>query len=255
MDELRTPTDITHEHLRAASPWEALGQIWRRNYPPERPRAASTSLIVQLAVTPVLIVRGLSPSRLVSSRFAKNPSVIDAMVLGWTALTTLLLFLPRILGSPAGGGLLPRGAVLLYVWFRVIDVAAVNLNELLVHSIRERALFAGIQRSLLLTLVNIWEIVACFAVLYLADGGVCSREGCLSGAWTAFYFSAVTGVTVGYGDYVPVSQGSQMLVLVELSIVLLLIFAWFPAVTTLLFPYQPASTVRPVRDRAERDRS
>lgn len=122
-----------------------------------------------------------------------------------------------------------------YAWFRLVDTASQKLMEILVHSVRP-PLFAGIQRSVVLGVLNLFEIMACYAIIYLANGGIQRGGDSLTTAIAAFYFSAVTALTVGYGDFVPVTDGARTLVLSELVVVAIFIIAWFPRVVSLLFP-------------------
>lgn len=218
--------EVTRATVAAERPWTVLIQIWRGKYPPEQPRAAALTLIVKLVVTPVLIVRSLSPNTLLKSA---DPSVIDAMVLSWAAATTALLFFRSDLVVPPG-----RIAVF-YASFRIADTMSQRLMEILVHSVRPRPLFAGIQRSLLLGAVNLYELLACFALVYWACGSIVNQQRALSGPTEALYFSTVTGFTVGFGDFFPVSDSARRLVMTEIAVVSVFVIAWFPTLAAFLF--------------------
>ncbi len=75
-------------------------------------------------------------------------------------------------------------------------------------------------RSLLLALINYFEMTIGFAVLY-------RHWDCLSicplGAMQALYFSLVTGATVGYGDIVPATDAGKTLVMVQIAIAFLFV--------------------------------
>jgi len=224
-------TILSHGKQRSQSPWATLASIWRNRYPPERPQVESFSLAVKLAVTPVLVIRRLSPSTLLRSR---SPNVVDAMVIAWTLSTVLLLtFLHR--RSPTDTAPLMWTAISIYAWFRLIDTTSQKLMELLVHSVRP-PLLAGVQRSIVLGVLNLIEIVACYSVLYLANGGILHDSEGLPTATAAFYFSTVTALTVGYGDFVPTTDGARALVVSEIVVVAIFVIAWFPRVVSMLFP-------------------
>lgn len=61
----------------------------------------------------------------------------------------------------------------------------------------------SLNRSLLLLLVNYLHIVAAFGALYLHTAAVCQCGVGLSDPVRVLYFSAITTVTVGYGDIIP----------------------------------------------------
>jgi len=75
------------------------------------------------------------------------------------------------------------------------------------------------RRSLLLALVNYFELTLAFAVFYL-------HWNCLAwigrgSATQALYFSIVTATTVGFGDVLPVGATGERIVIAQLSIFLL----------------------------------
>jgi hypothetical protein len=222
----QTSEVVTHDSQREQSPWKTLVLIWRDQYPPEAPSPKSFTPVVKLVVTPVLIARRLSPNTLLRNRGA---SAIDVMVMAWAALTTLVLLLPALRGS-----VLPSWFALALAYFRLVDTGTQKLMEVLVHSLRP-PLHASIQRTLLLSAINLYEIIASFAIIYLVGGGVEQAGKSLSTASAAFYFSTVTALTVGYGDYAPVTDQARRIVVGEIALVALFIVAWFPVAVSLLF--------------------
>ena len=223
---------VTHMIQRAQAPWHVLVQIWTKRYPPEQPRSDAITLVVKLAATPVLIMRCFMVVSLLSR--GQAPSRIDAIVLGWTALTCAVLVFPSLRGI-GEGALLPPVVAVGLVWYRIADTLSQKLMEILVHSLR-RPLFAGSQRSLLLSALNLFEIFVCYAILYLANGGVRHDKEMLSTATSSLYFSVVTGLTVGYGDFVPTTDSARRLVMSEMAVVAVFVIAWFPSVAGFLFP-------------------
>src|SRR4051812_44522328 len=77
-----------HDRQHEASPWATLRQVLTGGFPPEAPRPQSFSLVVKVVATPILIVRGLSPSTWFRNRGA---NAIDAMVMVYSATTALTL--------------------------------------------------------------------------------------------------------------------------------------------------------------------
>lgn len=72
------------------------------------------------------------------------------------------------------------------------------------------------KRSLLLLLINFFEQIFAFAILYLHSNGVGAKIGddfVSIHQWTqGVYFSFVTGYTIGYGDYLPFSNNARTIV-------------------------------------------
>jgi hypothetical protein len=94
------------------------------------------------------------------------------------------------------------------------------------------------RRSLLLSILNYFELTLAFSIFYLHTGSL---------AWTnspnsveALYFSLVTSTTVGYGDVHPANSCGQ-----EIAIVQLAIFVIFIALFITTFLSRIAAEVRP----------
>lgn len=101
-----------------------------------------------------------------------------------------------------------QGLACVLIGLRVVDIvrAAVDIN-LLGGLPGSRPEVAYLQRSAVLAIINFFELMLCFAVVYASSF--------LAGRWTAtefdpLYFSAITQLTVGYGDIAP--QGLARLV-------------------------------------------
>lgn len=91
------------------------------------------------------------------------------------------------------------------------------------------------------------SIVVAFADLYVEDGTVqenagstdCNGPVYLSEPTEAVYFSAVTITTLGYGEYVPSKNSSQLLVIWELASGVLVILFVLPLVVGRLTDIDP----------------
>ena len=145
---------------------------------------------------------------------------IDTYVFGWIvvqlgAACAVAVFTPTTMEN---GGVVsesaPRGlvwGVCLLVGYRVFEIlqATINMNifDRLRTGVRPNYI-VSITRTLLLNLINFLELVLCFGVIYAAnlpalkyvastDVKYAARQ------FDAYYFSAITQLTVGYGDLVP----------------------------------------------------
>jgi voltage-gated potassium channel Kch len=81
-----------------------------------------------------------------------------------------------------------------------------------------RLVYADARRWVLLTALNLIQIILSFALLFLVYA--CYFNPPIDRALTAIYYSVVTFITLGYGDYRPTLQEGRGLVIGELAFVL-----------------------------------
>jgi ion channel len=99
------------------------------------------------------------------------------------------------------GGILSAWWIWSLASLRVIDIIQISINVAVFDQLRPRHAITSVRRSLVLTFITFVELMACFGLLYL------THLSALSGAtaWSdAFYFSAITQLTIGYGDIHPI---------------------------------------------------
>jgi hypothetical protein len=140
-------------------------------------------------------------------------SATDSYIIAWLAVAAVLGTIAWC-RYPA----LPR----LLEWFllvaaacRVTDITQAVVNLALFDRLgrpkdspRNEQLVLDITRSLVLLLGNFFELVLWFGIAYLPLRFV---QG--SGSfWSRFYFSAVTQLTIGYGDLTPLGWGKAVAV-------------------------------------------
>ncbi|MFZ0890370.1 MAG: potassium channel family protein [Candidatus Binataceae bacterium] len=102
--------------------------------------------------------------------------------------------------------------LLFFPVFRLFEIlqAAVNLN--LFDRVRMRGevdTVSSITRTLVLSLWNFFEVMLCFGILYSLPP--IRFRGNISG-FDAYYFSAVTQLTIGYGDIQPLGVAKLFVV-------------------------------------------
>lgn len=106
-----------------------------------------------------------------------------------------------------------------YTWFRaicyiiailrLIDIVQVNVNMILFDPlrIRRKHFMASLTRTVILLIINYFEIIICFAIMYLLNKNCFNNTS----TWSdSLYFSIITQLTIGYGDIVP--QGINKLI-------------------------------------------
>jgi hypothetical protein len=120
--------------------------------------------------------------------------------------------------------------------YRIWDIYIYRIYFLLVKSETRPWKAATARRSLLIVFINFYETIASYALLYIAVATIVGTTAATNRAMTsvsAFYYSAVTAVTVGYGDYVPGDDSSRLLVLSQLFGTLLFLVVLIPALMSI----------------------
>jgi len=102
--------------------------------------------------------------------------------------------------------------------FHVVELFQATMNIHLFDALRSEPgkghRVASLVRVVTLSVWNFFELIICFGILYA------SPWACLTGAssrWDAFYFSAITQFTIGYGDIVPIGW-TRAVVMVQTGI-------------------------------------
>ncbi len=97
-------------------------------------------------------------------------------------------------------------------------------------------------RSIILLFFNFIEVIASFGVIYAA-GNYLNQP---IQSWVdALYFSFITGVTIGYGDFYPVNEQGKILVMIQILSTMAFLFLFFnffgPRSEERISPYQDNS--------------
>jgi len=79
-------------------------------------------------------------------------------------------------------------------------------------------------RSIILLFFNFFEVIASFGVIYAAGNYLNQPVA----TWIdALYFSFITGVTIGYGDFYPINETGKILVMVQVMSTISFLFLFF----------------------------
>lgn len=200
------------------SNFKVIGQIWQDSYPPERPK--QHRLIEKILLTPVLTFRAFSLSNLAVCFETKKGqyTYIDIYVLLWMFLLTTFVWIVN-----------PGQYVYVYiVAYRVVDILSYQLAVILIDSQKPDWKLGSLRSSLLSSLVNLYEIVCAFAVIYLVLGSIKSDHATVSDPITAFYYSIVTMATLGYGEFIPYDSPARIAVTLQLLAELLFLLVFIP---------------------------
>jgi hypothetical protein len=128
---------------------------------------------------------------------------IEGYVILWIAVESVAISM-ECMGLTRGW--LPLVLIFFALW-RILDIVQYAVNTTLFDGLSGRPdnCVASRARMIVLAGVNYIELCACFGIIYAA---YCANQNCchLSGAGsplTAFYFSIITQLTIGYGDVHP----------------------------------------------------
>jgi hypothetical protein len=125
---------------------------------------------------------------------------VDLFICGCIALEILGV----VIGSTSFGHVtIIRWFLEIVVVLRLIDILQVNINLSLFDVLRtgkDYHYMASVVRSIINVMINYFEIILCYGILY----GYCEAHLDKTRDWMdAFYFSAITQVTVGFGEMMP----------------------------------------------------
>ena len=182
-------------------------------------------LIEKLIMTPITLARFLSLAELKSTFGEAGAHIfIDLYVLLLAILLTCLLFLPSHWG---------RFGVF-FAAYCVADIVSYRIYFLLVKSQQQPWIRESLRRSLVMGVLNFYETIVGYAVLYLTVGHIVvttTRSPQLAPT-TALYFSTVTATTLGLGDYIPADTFTQVLVITQLLNTMLFLLFIIPALVS-----------------------
>jgi hypothetical protein len=162
------------------------------------------------------------------------------------AVSSILLWwaVPRQLGDVKDGDAIRSYEYFaIYAIYRVVEIMRTSSAIIFIDRQRRFApsgiplvgsyytLIGNLNSWLMLTVLQFLDLISCFAILCLATGDCWDKK--INTPLDAFYTTAVTMLTVGYGDHHPNDDVSKVLVVVELLC--------FIAYGLLLIPFTAAS--------------
>lgn len=167
--------------------------------------------------------------RLINRIIEDNPLHIEACVF----LIFFALLLPHIFQQSSILSIYTRSTVVFFLWFRMVDIIFTVSSVAFFNRLPGRASpMSGNRRgsgspvsgnrSTILLLINFFEIILCFSLLYLSSHSIATKslfgDKSLACLQESFYFSVVTITTLGYGDFRPVDSYGQFLVTTQILI-------------------------------------
>ncbi|MBN2474145.1 MAG: two pore domain potassium channel family protein [Pirellulales bacterium] len=126
---------------------------------------------------------------------------------------------------------------ILLATYGLIDVVQAILRDVVISPLHpsksgDHVTIQNVPRWLILALLNILEVVLCFAVLFRCCGdGFCPQ---IRDSLTALYQSALTFTTLGYGDIRPMTWVAKALACAELTFFILFLATKLPVAISAL---------------------
>lgn len=126
--------------------------------------------------------------------------IIELYLVLWYLLETLVIL---ALWLKPTGWMVALGLTLMLV--RILDILQITVNIAIFDRMRllwRDHYHESVPRSLILSVLNYIELMVCFGALYMGLSTMNQLIGAVS-TLDAFYYSAVTQLTIGYGDIKP----------------------------------------------------
>lgn len=146
----------------------------------------------------------------------------------------LFIFLCYALFS-TGLSLLSKSIIAIYVLVEVFGIAMKEIVISLQKCSDVKGEFIPVRnrlRWILMTMLNIIQIIFCFALLFLCNGQSFSPE--IKKPLASLYQSILTLTTLGYGDIKPINDIGQIIVCCELIFFVLFVTIKLPIATSLI---------------------
>jgi len=155
---------------------------------------------------------------------------------GWVFFLLGIEFIALWYAKPTGFYCINDLFIIIAV-YGLINIFGVTIDELLQPIKRSGGYIRikNVSRWLLLTGVNILQIILCFAILIKSYGyQFVNNTKTITDGLTAFYQSLVTFTTLGYGDYVPTTPKAKLIVIFEVIFFLIMIGFKLPMAVSII---------------------
>jgi hypothetical protein len=206
-----------------------LVQLWHDRYPPEKPREPKHTPLEKLVLSIPLVVMVISLANF--KELARTEESERRFMDGYVAVAAILTTVALL------GFYCAPCVCAVFATYRIVDSTNYRVYFLLVRSQRQPWKPILLRRSLVIAVINLYECVVGYAILYLFSGGVVENTpggAPLTSRFTALYYSFVTMLTVGYGDYVPKEPGAKLVVIAQLATILVFLIFLVPTLISVM---------------------
>lgn len=203
-----------------------IRRVYRDEYPtPPRPH----SLVEKIVCTIATVAQMLSLGNIKDSLKKDGQAhwFMDVYVIVWGCVLVLVLFL----GDSTGAAIATTIAC-----YRIFDVVSYRIFFLFVKSQEQPWQTDRVRRSVVIATANLFETIVAFAIIYSVNPLIAHGNNAPSplAVGESVYFSLVTMLTVGYGDYAPAGQYGRFAVSAQLVCIVWFGIFLLPALVSLL---------------------
>jgi len=188
--------------------YRLIKSIWVNKYP-ENTEKYPLSILEKFFMSLFIFIRSFSLVHIKDFFVSYNvkSEISEFYVAIW------LLFLLYLLYNP----ILCSSLLIIVVFYRLIDGLNYRLCIIFVDRYAKDWNVRSINRSLIILMLNYFEIVIGFAILYLTTSSIGYSESntIISTPLEGVYFSTITLTTLGYGDLNPINSTGQLLSIIE----------------------------------------
>lgn len=188
--------------------YKLIKSIWVNKYP-EKTEKYPLSILEKFFMILFVFIRSFSLVHIKDffKSYNVRSEISEFYVVFWLIVLAFLLFNPIF--SPL--------LLFIIVFYRLIDGLNYRLCIIFVDRYAKNWNVRSINRSLIILMLNYFEIVIGFAILYLTTKSVGYSESdiIISTPLEGFYFSTITLTTLGYGDLSPINSTGQLLSVIE----------------------------------------
>lgn len=189
--------------------YRLIRDIWKEIFPVKE-EGISLSIIEKTFMTTIIFIRSFSLIHIANffKKYKIKSEISEFYVLTWFIFLLFILF-----NNPFNSLF-----VFIIVFYRLIDSLNYRLCILFVDRYKSGWGLRSLNRSLILILINYFEIIIGFAILYLTLSCVkySVTNSIVTNPISSLYYSIVTITTLGYGDILPINATGQILVILEL---------------------------------------
>jgi len=192
------------------SEYKLLKELWR-NTDRHFSNDLNLSILEKIFMSIIIVIRSFSLvniKELFKNKRLKS-EISEFYVVLWFVILIILLFSPI------------KSKLFIYILtiYRLIDGINYRLAIVFVDRYQKKWGLRSLNRTIILLIINLFEIVLIFAILYIQTQSIGNKEQqLLCNPLDAIYFSLVTLTTLGYGDWIPINNLGEILIIAQLII-------------------------------------
>ncbi|MFI5200994.1 MAG: ion channel [Candidatus Kapaibacterium sp.] len=151
---------------------------------------------------------------------AKRAGWVDRYLAGWWILEFVILGLILFWCDHWTGQSAFFWIVRIIIAVRVFDLVVTTINQNILNYFRyDEAKTSFALRNLIIVFINFFEVSFIFGLLYLThNSGIRNHLNVPIHGVDVFYFSLMSQMTVGYGDWLPIDLSTKFLMMIQMCL-------------------------------------